>query len=107
MPGSESLFLATHHDGSIIIYDKDREDASFTADETADLDSNETPSGKKHPRIRTLKSRDAKNQKANPVAYYKVSRRRINDCSFSPEGNHVAVVSEEGSLRIIDLTRER
>ncbi|CAG8589395.1 3997_t:CDS:2 [Funneliformis caledonium] len=31
MPGSENLFMASYSDGSIIIYDKDKDDQSFTA----------------------------------------------------------------------------
>lgn len=31
MPGSPSLFMVSHADGTIIIYDKEREDEPFTA----------------------------------------------------------------------------
>jgi WD40 repeat protein len=39
VPGSTTLFLASHADGTIIIYDVEREDGSFTP-----LDPNTTPS---------------------------------------------------------------
>jgi catabolite repression protein CreC len=31
MPGSENLFMASYSDGSIIVYDKEKDDQSFTA----------------------------------------------------------------------------
>lgn len=39
VPGSTTLFLASHADGTIIIYDVERDDGSFTP-----LDPNATPS---------------------------------------------------------------
>ena len=29
LPESESLFMAAHQDGSMIVYDRDKEDAAF------------------------------------------------------------------------------
>ena len=37
---------------------------------------------------------------------YKVTRQRVNAVDFSPDGRFLAVVSEDGSLRIIDFMRE-
>ncbi|CAJ0830404.1 12889_t:CDS:2 [Entrophospora sp. SA101] len=55
MPGSESSFMASFHDGSIIIFDKERDDQTF---------------------------------------------------AFSPDCHHVATVSVDGYLRIIDYIKE-
>jgi WD40 repeat protein len=52
------------------------------------------------------KSVHSKNQKANPVAYWKLSNQRINAFAFSSDSRHLAVVSEDGSLRIIDYLKE-
>ena len=35
LPNSENLFLAAHMDGSMIVYDKEKEDALFVAEDQA------------------------------------------------------------------------
>ncbi|KAM0243350.1 hypothetical protein ACHAPO_000195, partial [Fusarium lateritium] len=115
IPGSENLFLAAHMDGSLVVYDKEKEDAQFNPEEEAvngmangasgeSLDANNI--GTHHNTIRINKSVHSKNQKANPVAAWKLSNHRINAFSFSPDNRHLAVVSEDGTLRIIDYLKE-
>lgn len=53
------------------------------------------------------KSVNSKNQKTNPVAAWRISNSRINGFSFSPDSRHLAVVSEDGTLRIVDYLREQ
>ncbi|KAH6640497.1 WD40-repeat-containing domain protein [Chaetomium tenue] len=48
----------------------------------------------------------SKNQKLNPVSVWKLSNHRINAFAFSPDSQHLAVVSEDGTLRIIDYLKE-
>ncbi|SPO04872.1 probable WD40 repeat protein CreC [Cephalotrichum gorgonifer] len=112
IPGSENLFLAAHMDGSLIVYDKDRDDAAFNPNEEMASSSGEMDSapGKRDDyssEIRVLKSVTSRNQKANPVALWKISNQRTNAFAFSPDNRHLAVVSEDGTLRIIDYLRER
>ncbi|KAF0646038.1 hypothetical protein FPSE5266_05663 [Fusarium pseudograminearum] len=115
IPGSENLFLAAHMDGSLVVYDKEKEDAQFNPEEEAvngmangasgeSLDANNI--GTHHNTIRINKSVHSKNQKVNPVAAWKLSNHRINAFSFSPDNRHLAVVSEDGTLRIIDYLKE-
>ncbi|KAI8202677.1 putative catabolite repression protein creC [Colletotrichum sp. SAR 10_65] len=112
IPGSESLFLAAHMDGSLVVYDKDKEDAQFSPEE--ELAANGTPNGEGEAtsnvnhnlKIQINKSIQSKNQKTNPVASWKLSNQRINAFAFSPDNRHLAVVSEDGSLRIIDYLKE-
>ncbi|KAG8671306.1 hypothetical protein FPOAC1_004550 [Fusarium poae] len=115
IPGSENLFLAAHMDGSLVVYDKEKEDAQFNPEEEAvngmangasgeSLDASNT--GTHHNTIRINKSVHSKNQKVNPVAAWKLSNHRINAFSFSPDNRHLAVVSEDGTLRIIDYLKE-
>ncbi|WZH49055.1 WD40-repeat-containing domain protein [Fusarium acuminatum] len=115
IPGSENLFLAAHMDGSLVVYDKEKEDAQFNPEEEAvnghangasgeSLDANN--GGTHHNTIRINKSVHSKNQKVNPVAAWKLSNHRINAFSFSPDNRHLAVVSEDGTLRIIDYLKE-
>lgn len=115
IPGSENLFLAAHMDGSLVVYDKEKEDAQFNPEEEA-VNGNTSGSsgeaidatnGNTHPNgIRINKSVHSKNQKTNPVAAWKLSNHRINAFSFSPDNRHLAVVSEDGTLRIIDYLKE-
>jgi len=106
LPNSDNLFLAAHMDGSLIVYDKEKEDALFLAeDQTA---SNEQVHGEeKKASLVVKKSVNSKNQKTNPVSYWKTSNSKINAFAFSPDCRHVAVVSEDGSFRIIDFLREQ
>ena len=114
IPGSENLFLAAHMDGTLVVYDKEKEDASFSPEEEAASrpsgDSNGVPSGGKGTsytsQIHVHKSVHSKNQKANPVAVWKLSNHRIKAFAFSPDHRHLAVVSEDGTLRIIDYLKE-
>ncbi|KZF21121.1 putative catabolite repression protein creC [Xylona heveae TC161] len=106
IPGSENLFLAAHMDGCLVVYDKEKEDAAFLQDENElqlgkDLGSTFSNS------LRVKKSVNSKNQKTNPVALWKLSNQRINSMSFSPDCRHLAVVSEDGSLRVIDYLKEQ
>ncbi|OJD23927.1 hypothetical protein ACJ73_04718 [Blastomyces percursus] len=110
IPGSEHLFLAAHTDGTLIVYDKEKEDAPFVP-ETADINQPKPDDEKKlHNSSQTLtilKSVNSRNQKTNPVAYWKLSNHRINNIAFSPDSRHLAVVLEDGSLRIIDYLKEQ
>ncbi|KAL2018273.1 hypothetical protein VTK56DRAFT_1027 [Thermocarpiscus australiensis] len=112
IPGSENLFLAAHMDGSLVVYDKEKEDAIFSPEEEASSrtsgEASGTDSGANQPcRIQVNKSVHSKNQKTNPIAVWKLSNQRINAFAFSPDNRHLAVVSEDGSLRIIDYLKEK
>lgn len=104
IPGSENHFLAAHQDGCMIVYDKEKEDAPFVPEDVIDEaisiedDSDST--------LNITKSVNSANQKANPVACWKLSSQPINDFAFSPNNRHLAVVSEDGYLRVIDYLKE-
>ncbi|POR31494.1 Putative catabolite repression protein creC [Tolypocladium paradoxum] len=111
IPGSENLFLAAHMDGSLVVYDKEKDDAQFSPEEEGSSangsDAGEASNGTHHGnRIQIQKSVYSKNQKTNPVAAWKLSNQRINAFAFSPDNRHLAVVCEDGTLRIIDYLRE-
>ncbi|KAK0743329.1 WD40-repeat-containing domain protein [Schizothecium vesticola] len=118
IPGSEHLFMAAHMDGSLVVYDKEKEDAIFVPEEIntplpprlsqANGEVKQGTNGVNHAsRIQVNKSVHSKNQKTNPVASWKLSNHRINAFTFSPDHRHIAVVSEDGSLRIIDYLKEQ
>ena len=93
-------------DGMLVVYDKEREDAAFVPEENG-ASINEKNSDSNDPStLHVHKSVNSKNQKSNPVASYKISNQKINAFAFSPDSRHLAVVSEDGSLRIIDYLKE-
>ncbi|RYC64141.1 hypothetical protein CHU98_g2075 [Xylaria longipes] len=85
IPGAENLFLAAHMDGSLVVYDKEKEDAVFNPEEE-EVQSN------------------GENTPPNFKLSDKISR--INAFTFSPDNRHLAVVSEDGTMRIIDYLKE-
>ncbi|KAL8716059.1 MAG: hypothetical protein Q9225_006255 [Loekoesia sp. 1 TL-2023] len=107
LPGSENLFLAAHMDGTLIVYDKEREDAAFVAEENGPLVSISKSSNTNQRPLDVKKSLNSRNQKSNPVASWKISNHRINDFAFSPDSRHLAVVTEDGFLQIIDYLNEQ
>ncbi|KAF2745229.1 WD40 repeat-like protein [Sporormia fimetaria CBS 119925] len=104
LPNSENLFLAAHADGSLVVYDKEKEDAEFVPENPTDPPPSNNPQNGK---LQILKSVHSRTQKTNPVSYWKTSSSRINAISFSPDNRHLAVVSEDGSFRIIDYLSEK
>jgi len=110
IPGSENLFLAAHMDGTLVVYDKEKEDGIFTAEDDGNPrtsgDTNGTSRVNYTSQIYVHKSVHSKNQKTNPVAVWKLSNQRINAFAFSPDSRHLAVVSEDGTLRIMDYLKE-
>jgi len=104
IPGSESHFLAAHQDGTLVVYDKEKEDAAFVPENVVDEDINieDNPDST----LNITKSVNSTNQKANPVACWKLTSTPINDFAFSPDSRHLAVVAEDGYLRIIDYLKE-
>lgn len=106
IPGSEHLFLAAHKDGSLIVYDKEREDAAFVA-EDVQMNGTTTSHEDGSTRLHVRKSINSKNQKTNPVACWKISDQKINSFAISPDCRHLAVASQDGFLRILDYLKEK
>jgi catabolite repression protein CreC len=101
--------MTAHMDGSLVVYDKEKEDAEFAPeDEGAATNGDaEAPKGLTFNRsIHVRKSVGSQNQKFNPVSAWKLSNQRINTFAFSPDRRHLAVVSEDGSLRVVDYLKE-
>lgn len=93
-------------DGNIILYDKERDDAPVAWDEEPQPGPPTIKKGVRQPRLLIRKSVESPNQKTNPVAVYKITRRQLTDLQCSPDGRFVAVTSEDGTLRVVDLLRE-
>ncbi len=93
-------------DGTLIFYDKERDDAVFIS-ENNNVQTHDTVTSEVHTPLKINKSVNSKNQKANPVASWKISNHRINGFAFSPDCRHIAVVSEDGSLHIVNYLKEQ
>jgi WD40 repeat protein len=98
-------------DGSLVVYDKEKDDAAFSPEENGNQTNGHSTSedsvGRVPPKLHIDKSVHSKNQKVNPVSFWKLSNQRINAFAFSPDNRHIAVVSENGTLRIIDYLKEQ
>jgi WD40 repeat protein len=98
-------------DGSLVVYDKEKDDAAFLPEESNGIHTNGNSdsdgSVDVSVRLHIDKSVHSKNQKFNPVSFWKLSNQRINAFAFSPDNRHIAVVSEDGTLRIIDYLKEQ
>ena len=106
LPNSEGYFIAAHMDGTLIVYDKEKEDAPFLPETEEQIVAED--GGTHHPTrgLDVKKSVQSRNQKTNPVAVWKLSNQKVNCISFSPDGTHLAAVCEDGTLRIIDYLKE-
>lgn len=106
VPGSPNYFVTIHSNGSLIIFDKDKEDGGFARDgglNHQDLRSTET--------FRIVKSLygpspASDGNKHNPVAMYKLSNRPLTSVVFSPDRQTVVVTSSDGFMRFLNLATE-
>lgn len=113
IPGSENLFMAAHHNGQLVVYDKEKDDAPLSPD-VGHGHGHTSEEAMKHQHqhrqsssaMQILKSVTSRNQKTNPVASWSLSSHRISHFSFSPDRRHLAVVLEDGSLRVLDYLKE-
>ncbi|KAK5163957.1 uncharacterized protein LTR77_010353 [Saxophila tyrrhenica] len=114
LPNKENLFITAQFDGTLMVYDKEKEDAAFTPDESSAPTENGATNGHTNgttpttkPGFRVKKSVQSREQKTNPLAVWKVSNLKINDIAFSPDGTMLATVCEDGTLTILDYINER
>ncbi|KIJ17014.1 hypothetical protein PAXINDRAFT_168435 [Paxillus involutus ATCC 200175] len=135
VPSSSTLFLVSHADGTIIVYDKERDDGVFSVTVPGALAStsnlshpNAPPSQTQlqvsgewdplttmhitippwHPEATVGGGAKAdKGVAKNPVSHWRLSRRGVIDFAFSPDVKHVAAISEDGCLRVIDAFAEQ
>ena len=106
VPGSENLFLAAHYDGALIVYDKEKDDSAFFQEQTSS-DQGSLSDEEDDAILDVTKSVNSADQKFNPVSCWKISRYRVNQFAFSPDSRHLATVSEDGYLRVVDYLQEK
>lgn len=115
VPGSSNYFVTTHANGSLIIFDKEREDGRFAMNgglNHQDLRSTETfrivkslkgdPAGVAATSAAAAKEKE----KYNPIAMYKMSNRALTSVTFSPDRQTLVVTSNDGFMRFLDLGTE-
>ena len=127
LPGSDTLFLAAHNDGSLIVYDREKDDAPFIPEDPPDYASVllhhtavTASNGHAHAHAHAhgssaslmgffgvRKSVRSPNQKTNPLSYWSVAKGPIAAYAFSPDCEHLAVVSEDGCLRVLNFVKEK
>ncbi|KAL1901653.1 hypothetical protein Cpir12675_000343 [Ceratocystis pirilliformis] len=105
IPGSENLFIAGHTDGSLIVYDKEKEDAPLNTDEEPTIVGQDI--GQKRSRFKIEKSVKSKNQKTNPVSWWRLNNTAIKEIAFSPDNRYLTIVSSNIAFRLVDYLEER
>ncbi|KAF9645066.1 WD40 repeat-like protein [Thelephora ganbajun] len=134
VPSSQTLFLVAHVDGTVIVYDRDREDGAFVPQEptlsSTSISTSTNGSGSLssssqgewnpldsifvtlppwHPvSVANGAGKSDRDKSAkNPVSHWRVSKRSVVDFVFSPDVKYVAAISEDGCLRVIDAMAEQ
>lgn len=127
-------FVSSHVDGTMICWDKEREDwngflvepwpKSQTLQSTPHPQQPLSSMTKRNKRTAHTTASDPrghdilisglshslpseKRNRLNPVYHWKVSQKAVTDFAFSPDSKFCAIVSEDGCLRIIDTYSEK
>ncbi|ORY15785.1 WD40 repeat-like protein [Neocallimastix californiae] len=91
IPGSENEFIAAFNNGIVMVFDKDKEDSMpFTPPAVPNNYNN-------YFSYKFLSS-------SNPNQWWKVSEKKITALSFSPDFDHIAITSLDGTLKIINYS---
>ncbi|KAJ1920762.1 hypothetical protein H4219_001161 [Mycoemilia scoparia] len=98
VPGSKNLFMVARGDGSVLVIDKTKDDWWCPPQAAIKAAIN---SYSDFQMFRAHKS------KHNPVSYWKLSNKAINDFAFSPDGRYVGLVGDDGALRVVDFYEEK
>ncbi|CAE6535863.1 unnamed protein product [Rhizoctonia solani] len=126
VPSSRTLLLASYADGTIVVYDTERQDAPFVPHDPSkpmpsplpvpDSDEQQSSNGSAASErmwdplneilVTSNGGPDGKNLK-NPVSHWRLTEKKsVVDFVFSPDVRYVAAISEDGCLRIIDALSE-
>jgi hypothetical protein len=123
VPGSDTLFWVGFDDGTVLIMDKDKEESVEPFRIPLDLFGiSEQMTNPPSPKQTQPESGIVSNaltwaqqetsfvsypvpnrQKIHPQNYFKMGRKAISSIEFSPDGQHVAVTTLDGLLRVLIL----
>ncbi|GAA5817344.1 hypothetical protein MFLAVUS_010888 [Mucor flavus] len=105
LQGYENLFMAAFQDGTIMLFDKEKEDDTFhPGDEQRPTLKKPLLDDKQLFKITKPSSKGS--MKSNPVSHWKLSNRSITAFAFSPDCQHVAIVGHDGLLRVVNFLHE-
>ncbi|KAI8881923.1 WD40 repeat-like protein [Backusella circina FSU 941] len=102
LPGYESLFMAAFQDGSVMLFDKEKEDEHFHPGDG----KKSSPSIIDKTMFKVSKPFQKHATKFNPISHWKLSNRSITAFAFSPDCQHVAIVGLDGLLRVVNILHE-
>ena len=92
IPGSENLFLVAHESGNMYVYNKEHP-AGVGAPQYALMKQGPGYS------IHSGKSKTTR----NPVCKWTIGAGSVNEFAFSPDCKHIAIVNQDGFLRVFDF----
>lgn len=95
VPGTEGMFLASYSTGIVYIYNKEHPLC------TPEPVYNTLKRGKGYV-IECCKSKTP----CNPVFRWVIGQGSINDMTFSPDCKHIAILSEDGYLRVFNYEKQ-
>lgn len=119
IPGSPNYFVTLHANGTLKIFDKDREDGGFAA--AGGLNHQDPRSTDTFRIIKSLygssgtgsnstgfssNTSNFNSNKHNPVAMYKLSHRSLTSVTFSPDRQTLVITSNDGFMRFLNLATE-
>ncbi|KAI8976787.1 WD40-repeat-containing domain protein [Pilobolus umbonatus] len=107
LQGYENLFMASFQDGTVIIFDKDKEDEPFhpgDGHKSSSIRSTTTYIDKHM--FKVSKHSLKLSNKCNPISHWKLSDQSITAFAFSPDCQHVAIVGLDGLLRVVNFLHE-
>ncbi|KAH8919250.1 WD40 repeat-like protein [Atractiella rhizophila] len=131
LPGTDNHFLSTHMDGTLLIWDKDRDDTTtFSPSSTSPTAISLSPKptaihsavqvggtsdeeGVREPIVTRMGAQAADKKqillamKCNPLSHWKISKKPILNAAFAPDRHRLATVGEDGCLRIFDIATEK
>ncbi|KAJ3529971.1 hypothetical protein NM688_g7778 [Phlebia brevispora] len=134
VPSSPNLFLVSHADGTIMLYDREREDGVFTPKDPSGSTSSVPSDGSSgssredwnpldsifvtmppwHPVVhrihaveRQVRQREGQRQDTQKPSQPLESIQEADNFVFSPDVKYVAAISEDGCIRIIDAVAEQ
>ncbi|KAI8646587.1 WD40-repeat-containing domain protein [Parasitella parasitica] len=99
--------MAAFQDGTVMLFDKEKEDEPFhPGDGKGHASSSVGSSANAKSMFKISKPPSKISSKCNPVSHWKLSDQSITAFAFSPDCQHVAIVGHDGLLRIVNFLHE-
>ncbi|CAO0803166.1 unnamed protein product [Mucor circinelloides] len=108
LQGYENLFMAAFQDGTLMLFDKEKEDEAFHPGDGSRPSFGRAANNKYSEKNMFIISKPPPKTsfKCNPVSHWKLSNQSITAFAFSPDCQHVAIVGHDGLLRVVNFLHE-